>query len=200
MKKIALFTTTLLLMLTTAIHAHGPVRGKMTARVTIDAPTKEIWDIIKNYDDMSWLPEVKNVTTDKGNKKGSIRVLTLNNGETVTEELKAYKADAMSYKYKIIKMSSVKTIQHVGQDEAVPVLPVENYAATLSVKENAGKSIVTWVATYYRAYVNNNPPEELNEAAADQGVQAILTSGLTSLLKKFDPQGDQSAVTITIKR
>jgi mxaD protein len=106
----------------------------------------------------------------------------------------------MSYKYKITKMSSVKTIKHSGQDEDVPVVPVENYAATISVKEKAGKSIVTWVATYYRAYVNNNPPEELNEAAADKAITRILTSGLTHLLKKFDSKGDESAVSITMKR
>ncbi|MDQ7091438.1 MAG: SRPBCC family protein [Methylococcales bacterium] len=200
MKKIALLVPALFLMMLTNVYAHGPVRGKMTATVTIDAPAAKVWEIIKNFDDLSWHPGIKKSTADKGNSKGSSRVLTLKDGGTITEELKAYKADKMSYKYKITDMSSVKTIQHAGQDEDVPVLPVENYAATLSVTDKAGKSVVKWVATYYRGYVNNNPPAELNEESADKAVTAVLKSGLTHLLKKFDSKATDSAVSITMKR
>ncbi len=200
MKKISLFVSLLLFFFTAAVSAHGPVRGKMTATVTIDASADKVWDVISNFDDMSWHPAITNTTADNGNNKGSVRVLTLKGGGTITEELKNYKADKMTYKYKITDMSTVKTIQHAGQDEDVPVLPVENYAAKLTVKDKGGKAVVTWVATYYRGYVNNNPPEELNEAAADAAVSAVLTGGLTSLLQKFDANGDSSAVKITLKR
>ena len=200
MRKIALLFPALFLLFTTAAQAHGPVRGKMTATVTIDAPADKVWDVIKNYDDMSWHPAIKDTKADKGNEDGSIRVLTLKDGGTITEELKNHDDKKMAYKYKITEMSSVKTIQHAGQDEEVPVLPVDNYAATLSVKDKGGKSVVTWVATYYRAYVNNNPPEELNEEAADKGVTGVLKSGLVALLQKFDAKGDESAVSIDMKR
>lgn len=196
MKKISLFATGILFLFSALANAHGPVRGKMTATVTIDAPAADIWAVIQNYGDMSWHPAIKSVSGGD-NKKGSVRVLTLANGGTITEELKAYKADKMTYKYKITDMSSVKTIQHAGQDENVPVLPVENYAATIMVKEKGGSSIVTWIATYYRAYVNNNPPEELNEEAADAAVTAVLTDGLTSLAEKF---GSKADVKIKLKR
>ena len=201
MKKIALFIPALLLMLMAAtVHAHGPVRGKMTATVTIDASADKIWDVIKNYDNLSWLPPVKSVTADKGNTVGSIRVLTLQNGKMIIEELKKYDAKKMSYKYKITEMSEIKTIKHSGQDVDIPVVPVENYAAAISVKEKDGKSVVKWVATYYRAYLNNEPPEELNEAAADKAVSGILKSGLSTLLKKFDKSGSESDVSIKMKR
>lgn len=200
MRKIALFFPALFLLFATAVHAHGPVRGKMTATVTIDAPAAKVWEVIKNYDDMSWHPAIKSVKADKGNEDGSVRVLTLKDGGTITEELKKHDDKKMMYKYKITEMSSTGTIQHAGQEEEIPVLPVGNYAATLSVKEKGGKSVVTWIATYYRAYVNNNPPEELNEEAADKGVTAVLTSGLTALLKKVEGKGDESAVDIKLKR
>lgn len=180
--------------------AHGPVRGKMTLTVTIDAAAADVWAVIAEYGDMSWHPEIANSAADKGNNKGSVRVLTLKNGGTITEQLKKYDAAKMLYKYKITDMSSTTTIQHAGKAEPVPVLPVANYQATLSVKEQAGKAVVHWVATYYRAYVNNNPPAELNEAAADAAVTAVLTSGLTSLLQKFDAGADATAVTVNIKR
>ncbi|MCK4842022.1 MAG: SRPBCC family protein [Methylococcales bacterium] len=200
MRKISLFISLLALAFSATVSAHGPVRGKMTATISIDAPADKVWDVISNYDDMSWHPAISNATADNGNKKGSVRVLTLTDGGTITEELKAHKADKMSYKYKITDMSSVKTIQHAGQDEDIPVLPVENYAATISVKGKGSKSVVKWVATYYRGYVNNNPPEELNEAAADKAVTAVLTDGLTSLAQKFDSSANESDVKIKLKR
>ncbi|WP_349431133.1 SRPBCC family protein [Methylomarinum sp. Ch1-1] len=200
MKKISLFVSFMSLLFAGAVNAHGPVRGKLTASVTINASAEQVWDVIKNYDDMSWHPSIKSTTADKGNKKGSVRVLTLANGGTITEEMKAYKANKMSYKYKIIDMSTTGTVHHAGQDEPIPVLPVENYAATLSVKDKGGKSVVTWVATYYRGYVNNNPPAELNEEAADKAVTAVLTDGLASLAQKFDASASSSDVKIKLKR
>ncbi|MCK5727816.1 MAG: SRPBCC family protein [Methylococcales bacterium] len=200
LKRTIFLIPALLLMFASTANAHGPVRGKMTASVIIDAPAEKVWDVVKDYGDLSWLPLIKNTKADKGNKKGSVRVLTLKDGGTITEELKAYKPDKMSYKYKITDMSSVKTIKHSGQDEEVPVLPVENYAATINVNEKAGKTEVKWVATYYRAYVNNNPPEEMNEEAADKAVTAVLKSGLTNLLQKFDKDGKESAIKFKMKR
>jgi mxaD protein len=200
MKKISLFISFALFFFTAIANAHGPVRGKMTATATVDAPAEKVWEVISNYDDLSWLPPVKSVTADKGNEEGSVRVITLDNGETITEVLKKYSADKMSYKYKITKMSTVKTIKHAGQDEEIPALPVDNYQGILTVKEKAGKTIVTWVATYYRGYANNNPPAELNEETADEAVTAVLKSGLTSLMKKFDASASDSDVEMKMKR
>ncbi len=200
MKKIALFVSLVALFFSATAIAHGPVRGKMTATISIDASADKVWDVISNYDDMSWHPAITNATADKGNSKGSVRVLTLKGGGKITEELKDYKADKMSYKYKITDMTTVKTIQHAGQDEDIPVLPVENYAAKITVKGKGSKSVVTWVATYYRGYVNNNPPEELNEAAADKAVTAVLTDGLVSLAQKFDAGAKESDVKFKMKR
>ena len=103
-----------------------------------------------------------------------------------------------AYKYKITEMSSAGTLKHAGQDEHIPVLPVGNYAAEISVTDKGGKAEVEWVATYYRAYVNNNPPAELNEEAADKAVTDVLTSGLTTLAKKLGASA--SSVSIDVKR
>lgn len=198
MKKISLFISAFLMLFTSIANAHGPVRAKMTATITIDAPAAKVWDIIKNYDDMSWLPAVRSVTGEGTNTKGAIRTLHLASGGTIKEELKAYDASKFSYKYKITEMSTSGTIKHAGQDEHIPVLPVGNYAAELAVADKGGKTEVEWVATYYRAYVNNNPPAELNEEAADKAVSDILTSGLTNLAKKAGASA--GSVNIDIKR
>jgi len=200
MKKISLFISVALFFFSAVASAHGPVRGKLTLTLLIDAPAEKVWDKISDYGDMSWHPAMASSSADNGNNKGSVRVLTLKSGGTITEELKAYKADKMSYKYKITDMSTVKTIQHSGKDENVPVLPVENYQATISVKAKGRKSEVKWVATYYRGYVNNNPPEELNEAAADAAVTAVLTEGLVDLAQNFDTGANSSEVKVSMRR
>ncbi len=200
MKKLSILISLFALFFTGFANAHGPVRGKLTATIQLEAAADQVWSVIKDYGDMSWHPAISDVTVDKGNKKGSVRVLTLANGGKITEELKAYKADKMSYKYKITDMTSTGSVHHAGQDEEIPVLPVENYAATLSVGEKGGKTEIKWVATYYRAYVNNNPPEELNEAAADKAVTAVLTDGLVSIAKIYDSSASAADVKINMKR
>jgi mxaD protein len=199
MKKTSLLVSAALMMFTGMVNAHGPVRAKMTATISIDAPAAKVWEVIKNYDDMSWHPDVKSVKGDGGNQKGSIRILTFVKGGVVTEELKSHDDSKMAYKYKMTDASSVGTIKHAGQDEEIPVLPVGNYAAEIAVEDKNGKAEVEWVATYYRAYVNNNPPAELNEEAADKAVKAVLTTGLEALAKKVVPSSN-AEVKIDIKR
>ena len=200
MKKLFTILSVLFLFFASSAGAHGPVRGKMTATVKIDASADKVWDIIKNYDDMSWLPPVASIAAKSGNKKGSIRVLTFKDGITVTEELKKYNEDKMSYKYKMTDISSVGVIEHAGKSEEVPAIPVDNYQATITVKGDGNSSVVTWVATYYRAYVNNNPPAELNEEAADAAVSEILILGLTNLAQQFDSGAQETDVSIKMRR
>lgn len=199
MKKITLMAAAFFFFVASA-HAHGPVRAKMTASVLINTSADEVWGVIKNFDDMSWHPGFSDTAGNGGNDKGATRVLTLKSGGTINEELKAYKEDKMSYKYKITDMSSKGTIEHSGQEEIIPVLPVNNYAATITVKPMGDSAQVTWVATYYRAYMNNNPPEELNEDAADDAVEGALKGGLVSLLQRFEPGADATSVKVKIKR
>lgn len=189
-----------LFLFSAVVYAHGPVRGKMTATIDIEAPAEEVWNVIKNFDDMSWHPGIVKTEAEGGNKKGATRVLTLAGGGEITEYLKKYDEKKMSYTYKITDMSVVKTIQHAGQDEDVPVLAVDNYQGKLTVKKKGDSSVVTWVATYYRGYMNNNPPEELNEETADEQVTAILKEGLTNLLHKFEPNTLSTAIKFTMKR
>ncbi|MDD5124981.1 SRPBCC family protein [Methylovulum sp.] len=181
MKRITLIVSALLFFFTVIANAHGPVRQKWEQEITINAPAEKVWAIIKNYDDMSWLPGIKSTTADKGNSKGSVRVLTLQDGGTITEELKKYDDKKMAYAYKITEMSTAKTITHSGVEEKVPVLPVDNYAASIEVEAKGDTAVVSWKAGYYRAYMNNNPPEEMNEEAANSAVEATFKSGLENL-------------------
>jgi mxaD protein len=183
MKKLALFMPVLLLGLVNTVSAHGPVRQKTQEEISINAPAAKVWGIIHNYGDMAWLPPIAKTEISKGtdNTEGAVRVLTLKDGGTITEELKKYDANKMSYSYRITDMSSAKTITHAGAEEKVPVVPVDNYSATIEVADKGATSTVTWKAAYYRAYVNNDPPAEMNEEAANKAIEGIFKTGLANL-------------------
>ncbi|MDO9214099.1 MAG: SRPBCC family protein [Methylococcales bacterium] len=171
----------LMFLFSSFAYAHGPVRQDTDETITINAPADKVWGIIKNFGDMSWLPPVKSTDVKGGNEKGAVRVLTLQDGGSITEEMKKYDEAKMSYSYKITDMSTAKTITHAGKEEKVPVVPVDNYSATITVEAQGATSSVRWKAGYYRAYTNNEPPEDMNEAAANAAIKGIFTTGLNNL-------------------
>jgi mxaD protein len=58
---------------------------------------------------------------------------------------------------------------------------VDNFSATISLEPKGDTTVVTWKAGYYRAYMNNNPPEELNETTANAAVKEFISTGLIDL-------------------
>ena len=181
MKKFALLIPVALSFFAATASAHGPVRQKLERDIEVNAPAAKVWAIIKNYDDMSWLPGVSKTEAKGGNAVGATRVLTLKDGGKITEEMKKYDEAKMSYAYRITDMTSHKEITHSGQNEKIPVLPVTDYSASISVEAKGDKSVVQWKAGFYRAYMNNNPPEEMNEDAANKAVGNIFKAGLDNI-------------------
>lgn len=183
MMKSFFYVPLLSLLFAATAHAHGPVRQKLEEQITINATAQKVWGIIKDFGDAAWIPAVKSTTNTGGNTEGATRVLTLQDGGTITEELKKYDEGKMSFAYKITEMSTAKTITHAGAEEKVPVLPVDNYAASIDLEPKGETTVVTWKAGFYRAYTNNNPPPEMNEEAANSAVTAVLKGGLDNLKK-----------------
>lgn len=154
--------------------AHGPTRKKITETVEIDAPADVVWKRIGDFQDMSWHPAVKSQTGEGGNAIDATRVLDLGGGATISEVLYKYSAEKMSYSYRIT-------------DVKVEVLPVTNYSSHLTVKPlGDGKSQVEWRGAFYRGYPNNDPPENLNDAAAIKAVTAVYRAGLDHLKAELE--------------
>ncbi|MFZ2727113.1 MAG: SRPBCC family protein [Methylococcaceae bacterium] len=186
MKKSAWFIATLLYFFTALVYAHGPVRQKEEKSITINAPIEKVWDLIKDFGSIqTWSSEVFTATVTGANEAGAVRVLTLKDGNSVTEELTKYEADKYSYSYKINEMSTAKTITYNGTEEKIPAIPVANFSATITLKADGANTNVIWKAAYYRAYTNNltinGDPQEMNEVAANTAVQAFLGTGLIDL-------------------
>jgi hypothetical protein len=165
------------LLLIGQANAHGPTRQKVTESVEINAPADKVWATIGNFMDMSWHPAVEKTEGKGENTAGATRTLTLGGGGQIFEELIKYNAEGRMLKYAITKVD-------------VKVVPVNNYSSFLSVEDlGDGKSKVTWKGAFYRGYMNNDPPEDLNDAAAIKAVKGIYRAGLDALKKNLEAAG-----------
>ncbi len=155
--------------------AHGPSRQKVKETIEIDAPAAKVWEIVGNFGDMSWLPGVSKTEASGGlTPEQAKRKLVLSNGGEIDELLTKYDAAAMTLGYRI---------EHVD----VKVLPVHDYASTITVKPAGdNKSTVEWRGAFYRGFMNNDPPPELNDEAALKAVTDVYQKGLAGLKAKAE--------------
>ena len=175
LRAIALGLASLALIPTVAL-AHGPTRQKVTETVEINAPADKVWATIGNFQDMSWHPAIAKTEGKGGNDANATRMLTLTSGCTIEEKLLSSDPAKMIYKYEITKVDP-------------KVLPVNNYSSSLSVKGEGDKSTVEWKGAFYRGFMNNDPPPELNDEASKKAVEGVYRAGLDALKKKLEAGG-----------
>jgi len=168
-----------LVLLSSVALGHGPSRLKVTETIHINASPGDVWAMVGNFDSAhTWLPMVESSTAEGGNAEGASRKLVLGPGVEIFETLKRHSDEKMSYSYKI------PTKEH-----DVNVLPVTNYASTISVKGDGDGSIVMWKGAFYRGFPNNDPPVELNDDAAIAAVTSVYKAGLNQLKKLIENPG-----------
>ena len=167
------FVAAALSLIPVAAFAHGPSRQKVVEKIEIDAPASKVWAIVGNFQDFNWHPAIDKTEGTGGNAVDAKRKLTLKSGGVIEETVTKYDAGSMTLGYKIDQVD-------------VKVLPVNNYAATLSVKEEGGKSVVEWKGAFYRGFMNNDPPPELSDEASLKAVTGIYKSGLEALKAKAE--------------
>lgn len=153
--------------------AHGPSRQKVTETIEINAPVDKVWAVVGNFQDMSWHPAIAKTEGKGGNDANATRTLTLKNGGTIDEQLDRYDAEEHSYSYEITKVD-------------VKVLPVNDYSSRITVTADGDKSVVEWHGAFYRGYMLNDPPPELNDEVAVNAVTGIYKDGLAALKKKVE--------------
>lgn len=156
----------------TSALAHGPTRQKVTQTIDIARTPEQVWAIVGDFDSIArWHPAVASSPADKGNAIGSKRTLTLKapGDPSFDEELVKYDGAARTYSYRIEKVDP-------------KVLPVNNYVAWFEVAPNAGGgTTVEWRAAFYRGYVLNDPPPELNDAASVKAITGVFRAGLDNI-------------------
>jgi len=165
-----------LVLTSTLVSAHGPSRQKVTESVDINAPADKVWAVIGNFQDMSWHPLIAKTEGTGGNDANATRTLTLKGGGTIDEQLLQNDPAKKIYKYEI---------KHVDPK----VLPVNNYSSNISVKGDGDKSTAEWKGAFYRGFMNNDPPPELNDEAAVKAVKGVYRAGLDALKTKLEAGG-----------
>ncbi len=176
-RRMTILAGAVLALLPTLASAHGPTRQKVTLTTDVAASPEEVWEVIGNFDDMSWHPAVFATEGTGGNEIDATRLLTLGKegGPVIDEILYKYNAEKMTYSYRITEV-------------AVEVLPVTNYSSHLTVKPlDGGGSQIEWRGAFYRGYPNNDPPEHLNDDAAIAAVTSVYQAGLDALATRFGP-------------
>jgi hypothetical protein len=156
-----------------AASAHGPSRQKVVETVEINAPADKVWEVVGNFQDMSWHPAFIKTEGKGGNEVGATRTLTLEGGGQIFEKLTKYNAEGKTLAYEITEVD-------------VKVVPVTNYAASFTVTPAGDKTTVEWKSAFYRGYVNNDPPPELSDEAAVKAITGVFQSGLAALKKKLE--------------
>ncbi len=156
--------------------AHGPTRQKLDLGVEIAAPPAKIWAVIGNFHDLSWVPAVAKVEGPGGNDPDTAKrdVTLKSGGGWKAEELSDYDASKFSYG---------TFLPHVDPK----VFPVADFSGHIIVTdEGNGKSKVEWRTAFYRGFPNNDPPPDLNEAAAMKAVTAFVQPALDGLKAKLE--------------
>ena len=158
-------TTVSVVLLTSAMAS---LAGGLTVskNVTVNASPETTWKMIGNFNHLDvWHPVVvaSKLTQGDGKSAGAVRLLTLGNGATITEELVSNNNALRIYTYAIT---------------ASP-LPIADYVSTISVSAAAdGKSTVTWSSNF--------DANGVEDAEAIKTISGIYDAGLNSLDKHFN--------------
>ena len=177
MKKITLALAATAALVAATAQAHGPTRRKISESIEINAPADKVWAVIGDVKNADWMENVTKteVSGDVPNKFK--RTLTLKNGDQIQETSNKFKPDEKLFSYYIDKVD-------------VKDLPANDYSGTITVEPaGEGKSKVEWKSAFYRGYMNNDPPPELNDEASQKAVRGLYRTGLDALKAKIEKSG-----------
>ncbi len=150
--------------------AHGPSRQKVSLTVEIDAPAEKVWKIVSNFKKFNWNKNIKNSKADS-NEIGSERIINFQDGSVVKQKLEKVDSEKKMVSWRIVETDN-------------KVLPVNSYASKIFIKADGdSKSSVTYKSGFYRGFMGNDPPEELNDENSKQKVKVFIKDNLQGLKK-----------------
>jgi len=158
--------TTLSVVLLTSAMASFAGGLTVSKNVTVNASPETTWKMIGDFNHLDvWHPVVVASKLMSGDSQsvGAIRLLTLGDGATITEELLANNNALRSYTYAI----------------TVSPLPIADYVSTITVSPaEDGKTTVTWSSSF--------DASGATDEEAIKTISGIYDAGLNSLDKHFN--------------
>ena len=157
-------------ILSISVLAHGPSRQKVSLDLDINAPASKVWEIVSNFENFNWNDEV-NKSNSNGNEIGSERVISFKNGSKIKQKLEKINEEKMMISWRVIETDN-------------KVLPVNSYAAKVFIKStDNNKTKVSYKSGFYRGFMGNDPPEELNDENSKIKVHKCIEGNLKGLKK-----------------
>ena len=158
------------------IHAHGPSRQKVVQKIELDASPEEVWKVISDFTKFSFNKDVTSVSSS-GKEVGSKRELIFSDKKKISHSLEKFDETKRKITWRIIETDN-------------DILPVNSYSAMLMVTEKKGvknKSVLMYKAAFYRGFMGNDPPENLNDENSKKKVISFVKkniSGIKSIVEK----------------
>ena len=150
------------------VSAHGPSRQKVSESISIHADPEVVWKIVSNFKKFNWNSNIKD-TLASNNNIGSERLIKFKSGEKIKQKLEKIDENKMFVGWRIIETDN-------------KILPVNSYAAKIFVKKKEdGSSNVNYKAGFYRGFMGNDPPSELNDENSKKKVQQFIIDSLKGL-------------------
>ena len=179
MKKVHWIMAAAMVVFSASAIAHGPTRQKVEESIAINAPVDKVWALVGDFSKLhEWHPAVK--STDMTGD--DVRLLTLQDGNTITEEIKRKNDDNKTLSYKITDMTVLETVEFSGQKVDRKTLPVDNYTGLLKVEGDDQTTTVSWVGKFYPAWLYPPPvPEGMTGEDGVNAISAVYKSGLENL-------------------
>ena len=148
-------------------NAHGPSRQKVSESIEINASPDEVWNIVSDFKNFTWNENIQN-TVANDNNVGSERLIKFKSGENIKQILEKVDNEKMMINWRIIETNN-------------KILPVNSYSAKLFVKSEQNKTKVLYKTGFYRGFMGNDPPPELNDENSKKLVKNFVLENLKGL-------------------
>ena len=160
-------TLFVLLLISNPIYGHGPSRQKVSESIEINASKEEVWKIVSDFNNFNWNKGVEK-TNASSNDIGAERTIVFKSGESIKQKLEKIDENKMMVNWRIIETDN-------------KVLPVNSYSAKVFVKSSDNKTKVVYKSGFYRGFMGNDPPAELNDENSKKKVKIFIVENLNGL-------------------
>jgi len=166
-----------ILLIPALVFAHGPTPLKFDLEVEVNASPDEVWAAVNNLCSVKDWNESVTECSSTGEGLGAIRDYTLDNGESLKEEVSKVQAD---------RKRMLVTLK-VEKGRVIKDIPIMSMGSFISVADNgSGGSKVQIRGTAYSSFEGKSPPPDRSDAFCKAAVEALHTKTLNGLKASFE--------------
>ncbi|MGE0386577.1 MAG: SRPBCC family protein [Gammaproteobacteria bacterium] len=149
--------------------AHGPSRQKVVEQIEVAAAPDKVWALVADLCGVkTWNPAVRECSADGGNELNTKRVLTMQNGEPMNDQIVEYDPGNRTYSWMLLEAN-------------IKAMPINTLGATIAVTPGGAGSVVELKGAFYRGFGGNQPPPELSDEAAIDAVTKMFQASLARI-------------------